>query len=51
MDVYWVFELLDNYYDDNDRVLFTIVDSEEKAKKVIEKYSMYNLTYSIRTVN
>ena len=50
MYVYCVFQLLENYYDDNDRVLFSIVDSEEKAKAVIEKYPLHKLTYSKRYV-
>jgi DNA-dependent RNA polymerase auxiliary subunit epsilon len=43
--VYCVFYQLENYYDDNDKTLFMIVDSEEKAIKLIEKYPQYDLCY------
>lgn len=44
-EVYCVFEKLENYYDDNNKALFDIVDSEEKAIALLEKYPVYNLFY------
>lgn len=48
--VFCVFEELENYYDDNDKTLFAVVDTEEKAKELVDKYPNYNLCYEIWSV-
>jgi hypothetical protein len=45
MNVYCVFYQLESYYDDNDKTLFKVVDSESKAIETVNKYPQYDLCY------
>ncbi|MFP3418054.1 hypothetical protein R0K30_02205 [Bacillus sp. SIMBA_154] len=43
--VYCVFNQLKCYYDDNDKTLFQIVDSKDKAISLVKEYPQYDLFY------
>ena len=44
-EVYCVVELLDYFYDDNDKTLFEIVDSKAKAQAIIDRHPNMNLRW------
>lgn len=43
--VYCVFYQLEDFYDGNDKTIFKIVDSEDKAKNLIKEYPQYDLCF------
>ena len=47
MRVYCIFEKLDEYYDDNDKTLWDIFDSVDKAIKFIEDNPQHDLFYEV----